>query len=981
MINRQNQTHLRQLLRSTVLAFMLAAMVLYSAAATPRSLMLASRPTGNSNNPLSSQDLPATARLSISATIGQDLDTYHITTKENLLHAENPAQALSADLSADEVRVTRGNNSWSLRLAGVGRGASLQPMAAVQPTAKGNRVTYERQGLSEWYVNGPFGLEQGFTLTQPPAGGGSAPLSLALALKGGIKASVEADRRGATLTTPDGKSALHYAGLSVVDARSKDLPAWIEAHGTQLWLCVEDKTAAYPLRIDPFIEAARLTASDKAGSMFLGYSISMSGDTVIAGAPYSNPGGLSQAGAVYVFVKPEGGWSGDLVESAKLTASDKAIYTNFGFAVAISGNTLVVGSIYATKTYGAAYVFNQPAGGWSGNLTESAKLTASDITAFNQFGTAVAISGNTIVVGAPNNNAGGTTESGAAYVFVRPSAGWSGSLTETVKLSASDKAPYNQFGKSVAINGDTIVVGSWGAHPGAIDSAGEAYVFVKPSGGWSVTASESARLTASDPAIGALFGYPVPISGDTIVAGASGAASGGVSYAGAAYVFVKPTGGWSGNLTESAKLTASDKAAYDRFGSWVAISDNTLVVGAPHASVGSATSPGVAYVFVKPSGGWTGTLAESTKLTASDRGPSNQFGYSGEINGSTVAVGAPYASPGGTAYAGEAYVFQLAPSASLSLTSWDFGSQMVNTTSPVKAVSLTNTGDYALTISSIIISGDFWQFNNCPAYLTPQKSCTISLTFTPYSTGLRHGTLTITDNSPSGSAQTVSLTGTGTLPGVELSPVVVNFGNQLVGQSSAAKAVTLTNPGDGALTIASITTYPLDFSQTNNCGSSLAAKANCTINVTFNPSTATVWFGLLSISDNAVGGLHTVSLEGTGTTSPVLAQTSLAFGVQPIGTDSPVQSTMLTNQGGAMVGITGITTHGDFKQTNTCVGFTLAVGSSCAVNVAFSPTAGGVRHGSISISFGTGVDSVSLDLSGTGVIRINLPTIFNGFGK
>jgi hypothetical protein len=180
------------------------------------------------------------------------------------------------------------------------------------------------------------------------------------------------------------------------------------------------------------------------------------------------------------------------------------------------------------------------------------------------------------------------------------------------------------------------------------------------------------------------------------------------------------------------------------------------------------------------------------------------------------------------------------------------------------------SGTATLTIASIKITGtnngDFSEINTCGTSLAAGASCTINVTFKPTKTGTRTGTLSITDNA-AGSPQTVSLTGTGTAPAVTLSPTSLTFGNQKVGTSSPAQTVTLTNSGTATLTIASIKitgTNSSDFSETNTCGTSLAAGASCTISVKFKPTTTGTRTGTLSVTDNAAGSPQSVSLTGTG---------------------------------------------------------------------------------------------------------------------
>jgi hypothetical protein len=204
----------------------------------------------------------------------------------------------------------------------------------------------------------------------------------------------------------------------------------------------------------------------------------------------------------------------------------------------------------------------------------------------------------------------------------------------------------------------------------------------------------------------------------------------------------------------------------------------------------------------------------------------------------------------------------LAPVVNLSATILNFGEQALSTTSAPQTLTLTNTGNGALTPLTITVSGDFAQTNTCGSSVAANGSCTINVTFTPTNAGTRSGALTIADNA-SNSPQIVSLTGSGTGPGVGLSPSSLTFSAQIVGNSSSAQTVTLTNTGNTSLTISGITTNG-DFSQTNTCGSSVSAGANCTISVTFKPAAGGTRTGTLSISDNALDSPQSVALSGPG---------------------------------------------------------------------------------------------------------------------
>jgi hypothetical protein len=385
-------------------------------------------------------------------------------------------------------------------------------------------------------------------------------------------------------------------------------------------------------------QTAVLTASNGATNDHLGSAVSISSDanTVVVGA---NMGGKPGPGAAYVFVKPNSGWA-NMTQTAELTASGGVAGDVFGSSVSISGNTVVVGANGLKSAQGAAYVYAKPAGGWK-NMTQTTKLTASDAAAGADFGgdMAVSISGNTLVAGAPLAKG-----NGAAYVFTGSGSAWS----QTAEITEPNFAKGDNFGQSVSISGNTMVVGALFAN----GDKGAAYVFTWSGSAWTPTA----ELTASDGAAGAEFGVSVSIDGNTIVVGALGATIDGQSDQGAAYVFTKSGSSW----TQAAELTASDGVANDLFGYSVSISGNTVVSGAP-GNVG-ADNIGAAYMFAKPVSGWK-NMTQSAKVTQPGIVSNTLFGREVAISGNTVVVGADYATPGSNSAAGAAYVFTKSGSA------------------------------------------------------------------------------------------------------------------------------------------------------------------------------------------------------------------------------------------------------------------------------------------------------------------------------
>ncbi len=337
---------------------------------------------------------------------------------------------------------------------------------------------------------------------------------------------------------------------------------------------------------------------------------------------------------------PDGQRAAGFAGQGKLTASEGAANDEFGSAVALSGDTAIVGA-YAASTetasqLGSAYVFVRSGGAW----TMQQKLSVADGFAGDQFGWSVAINGDTAIVGARAADIGTTLNQGSAYVFVRSGSAWS--LQQ--RLTASDGAAGDEFGYSVAVAGDTVLVGARYADIDNKANQGAVYVFTRSGSTW----TQQKKLTASDGAAGDEFGYSVALSDQAVLVGARWADMGSSANRGAAYVFHLAAGNWN----ELQKLTASDGGANDEFGGSVALSGDTALVGAMW-DVGAGGSQGSAYVFVRREGTWI----EQAKLTAADGGPADRFGRSVALSGDRALVGAYLADVGGMVDQGAAYLF------------------------------------------------------------------------------------------------------------------------------------------------------------------------------------------------------------------------------------------------------------------------------------------------------------------------------------
>jgi hypothetical protein len=346
---------------------------------------------------------------------------------------------------------------------------------------------------------------------------------------------------------------------------------------------------------------------------------------------------------VDVYTKPASGWH-SMTQVAILTPSSSE-GDGFGSSVAISGNTIVVGDARATvnsnSNQGAVYVYVEPAGGWT-NMTETAVLTASDGGAGDLLGQSVGISGNTIVAGAVFHN----QNLGAAYVFVEPSGGWS-SGTQTAELTASSSENSSELGSPIAISGDTVVAST--ILGGATLNDGSALVFVKPSTGWA-DMTQTAVLSSRE--VGLSGFLSLAMSGNTVAAGSPDITVNGVLHAGGVFVFVEPAGGWSNTVAPTAELTAGNYSKNANLGASVASDGTRIIAGAPYAPVGSKPEQGAAYVFDEPSGGWA-SMTESAEIVSGYGQPTALFGFSVGISGGTAVTGAPFINQ----EIGAAYIF------------------------------------------------------------------------------------------------------------------------------------------------------------------------------------------------------------------------------------------------------------------------------------------------------------------------------------
>ena len=423
----------------------------------------------------------------------------------------------------------------------------------------------------------------------------------------------------------------------------------------------------------------KLVAGDRRGGDQLGFAVAISGNEVITGAPKHSAGGLA-SGAAYIFEqKEDGAW----VETIKLSDGETASEDQFGISVSISGNLAVAGAQQdddIEPNAGAAYIFERSGTLW----LQRAKLAADDAKAGDLFGNAAAINGETVLIGAPGVDGAGP-EAGAAYVFIRSDTEW----IQQAKLIGNDTSMFDHFGTAVALHENTAVIGAHGKDESSVD-AGAAYIFVRNGGSW----TQQTKLTHQNAVPGDQFGRAVAIYGDSALIGAhrsdatgpdSGAAyiftrNGGTwrqdfqlvpndsglgdefGYAvdltngiaiigapkedrrepdmGAAYVFVETRDAW----LQQAKLAATDAEAGDEFGSAVAIHEDAAIVGAwkddhplgASEDLAAQIDKGSAYAYLRDGLTWV----EKRRIIAGSTNRSDLFGASVAIRGAFAIVGA-----------------------------------------------------------------------------------------------------------------------------------------------------------------------------------------------------------------------------------------------------------------------------------------------------------------------------------------------------
>ncbi len=499
--------------------------------------------------------LPFGLAPAVSAAVGASERRFWPVSRGSILMARGGG--IRDTFSASQVRVAVPGGTVGLSLLGVGRGRNLDAVGGATPTTSANQVLYRQRSISQSYRNGPYGLEQGFTVARSPVGAG--PVVVTLRATGSL-VPVQAGSQ-VLFKTRSGSTVLRYGDLNVFDASGRRLGAHFRVAGHTISLAISDGNARYPLRIDPFVQQAELGDELEDASSEFGTSVALSasGNTALVGAPAVN--------AAFIYTRSGGTWS----EGTMLSSTEASGKSRFGQSVALSagGNTALIGGPHDHEGDGAAWVFTSSGSTWS---QQGSKLTGSGEVGEGNFGTSAALSaeGNTALLGAPLDNGGTSKGIGAAFVFTRSGSTWS---QQGPKLKPTEQVGEPNFGTSVALSGEgnTAVIGG----PEDDESAGALWAFTRSGTDWS---QQGTKLTADDELGQSNLGASVALSseGSTAIAGGPTDATGH----GAAWAFVRSGSTWS---QQGPGLRPGDQEGRGQFGASVALTanGNLALIGAP----------------------------------------------------------------------------------------------------------------------------------------------------------------------------------------------------------------------------------------------------------------------------------------------------------------------------------------------------------------------------------------------------------------
>lgn len=631
--------------------------------------------------------------------------------QESVIDAPNLQSGLEADFADDGTTTVRAFNrpwAWYAKMDNYGRTNLGTLLKTPTPIRQLNAVTYQWNDLLQEQVQlDGSNLKQTFVLQQSPDGVGLLHLNLF------VDSSFTPSFSQGTIYFNDtqNKQVLSYAPIVIRDAANKTYVASLAIYYKRITILLNDASAQYPLQIEMQLSHLDQSSANANSGDWFGVSLAADGDTLVVGASGEDSNGLlhyngkmSDSGAAYTYRRGSQGWQLD----GALKLDTPGLGDAFGSAVAISGDTIVVGAPFregvsaqgALSDMGAAYVFGRSDGSWS----RVAELVPADARNNDLFGSAVAIDGDTIAIGAYQRELG----TGAVHLFRKSGESWS---LESV-LNAPQPEAGAQFGWAIALQGNRLAVSAnrmdVDANSALLEDAGMVYLFERSGSNWSFRS----QLQPSDPETNAQFGHAVALDGDSLFVSApfKDRSSDGAADLGAVYVFGRTAGSWN----QQAILTASDSQANDRFGWSIALQDNSVLLSSPYAlrydsQSNALTRQGAAHLFAREGESWQ----ELIQLGGPVANQGSMFGWSSTFFDDSLFVGA-YSESNSNPQSGSVYLY----SGEASLVLERSGTQIANNTlghnfgilpsgqSASVTFTIRNDSAVELRISDLSLSGD-----------------------------------------------------------------------------------------------------------------------------------------------------------------------------------------------------------------------------------------------------------------------------------
>ncbi|MCA9622014.1 MAG: hypothetical protein KC731_23485 [Myxococcales bacterium] len=507
-----------------------------------------------------------------------------------------------------------------LELAAITRGSTKATTAlAASPRIHGHEVRYDRGPLIEWYLNGPLGIEHGFDLDAKPLAEVEGALVIELKVGGSLRPEQRGDE---VVLVEDERVVFRYGKLFVADATGAAVPAELAADGDGIRIVIDDREAQYPLAVDPLMWVERQILTVPQGPPFglFGLAVSVDGDTAVVTA-----GNAGEVGAAFVFVRMGTTWT----FQQKVEDPGATDFDDYGFAAAVSGDTLAVSAPNGPTTHGRVYIYVRTGTTWG-----LQQILDDPTPTSNNFGELIDLDGDTLVASARFTDVGSSVDQGAVHVYRRSGTTWA--LEQA--LTASDGSEGEGFGTRVALDGNTLAVGMYNDVINGQDYQGSVYVFERVGSVW----TETQKLVAGDGDADDSFGYGLALQGNTLAVGAPYDDLSGFMEPGSAYVFTRVGSTWLGQQ----KLTRPNGMHNDRFGAELAVDGNLLLVGAPGRVI-SGANQGEIHVYEYQLNYW---YLDQT-VVASDGNPWDFFGDNISLSGRAALVGVGFLFPAGKAYA------------------------------------------------------------------------------------------------------------------------------------------------------------------------------------------------------------------------------------------------------------------------------------------------------------------------------------------